>query len=176
MSNDFGLIWSTAVTNTSVHVMTNLWLWNCVCDPWKLSRNNGFYPTRKYYTAFFKVWANLSQLKIGRVFFFAMELDTRELFGCLACDGNYCDEKLCDVLKGDCIARDYIIIAFKAQKLLEVSEVFWSFTCIFKSKLLCTQSLLTKSEGRNIKLRCYRESWNSISGRSNVSNEKTPWL
>ena len=69
MSNDFGLIWSTAVTNTSVHVMTNLWLWNCVCDPWKLSRNNGFYPTRKYYTAFFKVWANLSQLKIGRFFF-----------------------------------------------------------------------------------------------------------
>ena len=37
-----------------------------------------------------------------------------------------------------------LYIAFKAQKLLEVSEVFWSFTCIFKSKLLCTQSHLTK--------------------------------
>ena len=53
-----------------------------------------------------------------------------------------------------------LYIAFKAQKLLEVSEVFWSFTCIFKSKLLCTHSRLTKSEGRNIKLRCYRESRN----------------
>ena len=37
-----------------------------------------------------------------------------------------------------------LYIAFKAQKLLEVSEVFCSFTCIFKSKLLCTQSHLTK--------------------------------
>ena len=36
--------------------------------------------------------------------------------------------------------------SFKAQKLLEISEVFWSFTCISKS-ILCTQSGLTKSEG-----------------------------
>ena len=50
-----------------------------------------------------------------------------------------------------------LYIAFKAQKLLKVSEVFWSFTCIFKSKLLRTQSRLTNSEGRNIKLRCYCE-------------------
>ena len=69
-----------------------------------------------------------------------------------------------------------LYIALKAQKLLEVSEVIWSFTCIFKSKLLCTQSHLTKSEGRNIKLRCYRESWNSNSGTSNVFSETTPWL
>ena len=51
-----------------------------------------------------------------------MELDTRELFRCLARDCNYRDEKLCDVLKADCVARDYI--AFKAQKLLEVSGSF----------------------------------------------------
>ena len=56
-----------------------------------------------------------------------------------------------------------LYIAFKAQKLLKVSEVFWSFTCIFQSKLLCTQSHLTKSEGQNIKLRCYRQwfQWNN---------------
>ena len=52
-----------------------------------------------------------------------MELDMRELFRCLAHDCNYRDEKLCDILKADCIARDYII-AYKAQKLLAVSEVF----------------------------------------------------
>ena len=69
-----------------------------------------------------------------------------------------------------------LYIAYKAQKLLAVSEVFWSFTFVFKSQLLCTQSLLTKSEGGNIKLRSYRESQNSNSGTSNVSSEKTPWL
>ena len=66
--------------------------------------------------------------------------------------------------------------SFKAQKLLEISEVFWSFTCISKS-ILCTQSGLTKSEGRNIKLRCYRKSQKSNSGTSNVFNKKKkPWL
>ena len=47
-----------------------------------------------------------------------MELDTRELFHCLAHDCNYHDEKLCDILKADCIARDYILLT----KLLAVSE------------------------------------------------------
>ena len=40
-----------------------------------------------------------------------MELDTHELFRCLAHDCNYHDEKLCDVLKADCIARDYILLS-----------------------------------------------------------------
>ena len=40
------------------------------------------------------------------------------------------------------------------------SWTFWKFSetlqsCIFKSKLLCGQSLLIKSKGRNIKRRCY---------------------
>ena len=48
--------------------------------------------------------------KIGLVFF-AMELDTCELFSCLARDYNYHDEKLCDVSKADCIARDYILLS-----------------------------------------------------------------
>ena len=52
-----------------------------------------------------------------------------ELLCCLACDCNYHDEKLCDVSKADCIAQDCILFS----KLLEVSEVFLSFTCIFKS-------------------------------------------
>ena len=60
-------------------------------------------------------------------------------------------------------------LALKAQKLLEVSEVSWSFTCIFKSKLLRTPSRLTKSDGRNIKLRCYHESRNS-------KTIPTPWV
>ena len=45
------------------------------------------------------------------LFFFAMELDTRELFRCLARDCNYRDEKLCDVSKADCVARDYILLS-----------------------------------------------------------------
>ena len=104
-----------------------------------------------------------------------MELDTRELFRYLARDCNYRDEKLCDVSKADCIARDYILLS-KLRSSWRFFEVFWSFTCIFKSKLLCTQSRLTKSEGRKIKLRCYRESRNSNSGTSNVFSETTPWL
>ena len=169
-SNDSGLIWPSAVTNTSDRNMTNLWLWNCVCNPWKLSRINTFHSTRKY-SEFFKVWVNLSLN--WPCFFSRWNLICVNFFRCLACDCNYRDEKLCNVSKADCIARD---IAFKAQKLLEVSEVFWSFTCIFKSKSLCTQSRLTKSEGRNIKLRCYCESRNSNSGTSNVFSETTPWL
>ena len=45
------------------------------------------------------------------LFFYAMELDTRELFRCLARECNYRDEKLCDVSKADCIARDYILLS-----------------------------------------------------------------
>ena len=48
----------SAVTHTSVGNITNLWLWNCVRDPWKLPRNKGFNSTTKY-SAFFKVWVNL---------------------------------------------------------------------------------------------------------------------
>ena len=44
-------------------------------------------------------------------FFLAMDLDTCELFHCLARDCNYRDEKLCDVLKADCIAQDYILLS-----------------------------------------------------------------
>ena len=101
-----------------------------------------------------------------------MELDTHELFCCLARDCNYRNE----IQKRIVLHKTIHCIAFKAQKLLEISEVFWSFTCILKSKLLCMQSRLTKSEGWNIKLRCYHESWNSNSGTSNVFSEKTAWL
>ena len=58
--------------------------------------------------------------KIGLVFF-AMELDTRELFGCLARDCNYRDENYVMFQKRLHCTRLYI--ALKAQKLLEVSEV-----------------------------------------------------
>ena len=44
---------------------------------------------------------------------------------------------------------------FLFSKLLDVSAVFWSFRCIFKSKLLCKQSRPIKSKGQNIKPRCH---------------------
>ena len=44
---------------------------------------------------------------------------------------------------------------FLFSKLLDVSAVFGSFRCIFKSKILCKQSRPIKSKGQNIKCRCY---------------------
>ena len=55
-----------------------------------------------------------------------MELDTRELFRCLARDCNYRDEKLCDVSKADCIARDIHMLLSKLRsswRILKFSEV-----------------------------------------------------
>ena len=40
-----------------------------------------------------------------------MELDTRELFRCLVRDCSYRYERLCDVSKADCIARDYVLLS-----------------------------------------------------------------
>ena len=51
-----------------------------------------------------------------------MELDTRELFRYLARDCNYRDEKLCDVSKADCIARDYILLS-KLKNLYPVGGI-----------------------------------------------------
>ena len=44
---------------------------------------------------------------------------------------------------------------FLFSKLLDVSAVFGSFRCIFKSKILCKQSRPIKSKGQNNKCRCY---------------------
>ena len=151
--------------------MTNLWLWNYDRNPWKLSGIDTFYSTRKYSR---NLKFELISRKIGLVFLhdgtwytwtFSLpstwvQLPWWKIVRCFK-SGLHCTR---------------LYIALKAQKLLEVSEVFWSFTCKFKSKLLCTQSRLTKSKGRNIKLRCYRESRNSNSGTSNVFSETTPWL
>ena len=151
--------------------MTNLWLWNYDRNPWKLSGIDTFYFTRKYSR---NLKFELISRKIGLVFLrdgtwytwtFSLpstwvQLPWWKIVRCFK-SGLHCTR---------------LYIALKAQKLLEVSEVFWSFTCIFKSKLLCTQSRLTKSEGRKIKLRCYRESRNSNSGTSNVFSETTPRL
>ena len=81
--------------------------------------------------------------------------------------------KIVRCFKSGCITET--IYCFQSSEAL---GGFWSFffICIFKSKLLCMQSRLTKSEGRNIKPRCYDESWNSDSGTSNVFSETTPWL
>ena len=151
--------------------MTNLLLWNYDRNPWKLSGIDTFYSTRKYSR---NLKFELISRKIGLVFLrdgtwytwtFSLpstwvQLPWWKIVRCFK-SGLHCTR---------------LYIALKAQKLLEVSEVFWSFTCIFKSKLLCTHSRLTKSEGRNIKLRCYRESQNSFSGTRNVFSETTPWL
>ena len=77
--------------------MTYLWICiHALCPPWKLSRNNGSNSTRKFaHSLKFEVIEIIS-LKIGLVSS-TMELDTHELFCCLARDCNYLDEKLCDV-------------------------------------------------------------------------------
>ena len=58
----------------------------------------------------------------------------------MAHDCNYREEKLCDVNFKSRLYCIRIIIVILFSKLLDVSEVFWNFTCILKSKLLCTQS------------------------------------
>ena len=133
--------------------MTNLWLWNYDRNPWKLSGIDTFYSTRKY-SRNFKF--ELISRKIGLVFLrdgtwytwtFSLpstwvQLPWWKIVRCFK-SGLHCTR---------------LYIALKAQKLLEVSEVFWSFTCILKSKLLCTQSRLTKSEGE-------KSNWDAIANR-----------
>ena len=58
------------------------------------------------------------------LFFYTMELDTRELIRCLARDCNNRDEKLCDVSKADCIARD-------CSQRSEALGGFWSFLKLY---------------------------------------------
>ena len=149
--------------------MTNLWLWNYDRNPWKLSGIDTFYSTRKYSR---NLKFELISRKIGLVFL----RDGTWYTWTFSLPSTWVQLpwwKLCDISKADCIARDYILLS-KLRSSWRFSEVF--FTSIFKSKLLCTQSRLTKSEGRKIKLRCYRESRNSNSGTSNVFSETTPWL
>ena len=61
-----------------------------------------------------------------------MELDARELFRCTWLQLPWWKIVRCFKSGLHCTR---LYIAFKAQKLLEVSEVFWSFACIFKSKI-----------------------------------------
>ena len=149
--------------------MTNLWLWNYDRNPWKLSGIDTFYSTRKYSR---NLKFELISRKIGLVFL----RDGTWYTWTFSLPSTWVQLpwwKLCDISKADGIARDYILLS-KLRSSWRFSEVF--FTSIFKLKLLCTQSRLTKSEGRKIKLRCYRESRNSNSGTSNVFSETTPWL
>ena len=69
----------------------------------------------------------LISCKIGLVFFLAMELDTHELFHCQAYDCNCRDDKLCDVSKADCIARDYIYCFQRSEAL----RGFWSLLKLY---------------------------------------------
>ena len=74
------------------------------------------------------------ELTLGKFLKTGLEHDTHELLCCLACDCNYRDKKLCDVLKsGVYCMRLYIV--FKAL------GGFWSFLKLFtyiSIKLLCT--------------------------------------
>ena len=118
-SSDSGLIWPSAVTNMSVRYITNLWLWNCVPNPWILSRHNGFILLRNIVHS---LKFELISPKIGLVFFGVGTWYTWT-FSLPSTCCNYHDEKLCHVSKVDCIARDYILLA----KLTEALGGFWRF-------------------------------------------------
>ena len=112
--------------------MTNLWLWNCVHIILENFRESIPFILLGNIASSLK-FESISR-KIGRVFFFAMELDKRELFCCLARDYNYCDEKLCDVSKADCSARDHILLSklgssWRFLKFSEALHVYsnWNF-------------------------------------------------
>ena len=122
--------------------MTNLWLWNYDRNPWKLSGIDTFYSTRKYSR---NLKFELNSRKIGLVFLrdgtwytwtFSLpstwvQLPWWKIVRCFK-SGLHCAS---------------LYIAFKALNLLEVSEVFRSFICIFKSNLYVHNHVSQKAKG-----------------------------
>ena len=103
-----------------------------------------------------------------------MELDTYELFCCLAHDCNYHDEKLCDILKADCIARDYILLtklrsSWRFLKFSEASHLYSNHNFYIHNHF----SQKAKGEISN---------WDPIVNHKTIQvqamflAEKTPWL
>ena len=91
----------------------------------------------------------------------------------VARDCNYRDEKLWDISRADCVARDYILLSklrssWRFLKFSEALHVHSNRNCYVRNHVS------QKSKGRNIKLRCYCESQNSYSGTRNVFSETTP--
>ena len=74
-----------------------------------------------------------------------MELDTHELFHCQAYDCNWWQIVWC--FKSGLHCTSLYNIAFKALNFLEVSEVFRSFICIFKSNLYIHNHVSQKAKG-----------------------------
>ena len=74
-----------------------------------------------------------------------MELDTHELFHCQAYDCNWWQIVRC--FKSGLHCTSLYNIAFKALNFLEVSEVFRSFICIFKSNLYIHNHVSQKAKG-----------------------------
>ena len=106
-----------------------------------------------------------------------MELDTRELFRYLARDCNYRDEKLCDVSKADCIARDYILLSklrssWRFLKFSEALHVYSNRNFYVRNHV----SQTAKGGISNWDAIANGEWRNSNSVTSNVFSEIRPWL
>ena len=98
MSNGSRLIWPSAITNMCDRNMTNLWLWIAFAILENFRESIPFILLGNIASSL-KFELVSSRWNLMRVNFF------------VAHDCNYRDEKLWDVSKADCIARDYILLS-----------------------------------------------------------------
>ena len=149
--------------------MTNLWFWNCVPDPWNFRETMVFILLRNIAHS---LKFELISCKIGLVSFSRWNLIHMNCFIAKLMTATTVMTNCAMFQKR--IALHESIYCFQSSEPL---GGFWSFLKLYmhiQIKPLYPQSCLTKSERRNIKLRCYSESRNSNSGTSNVSNKKHP--
>ena len=98
MSNGSRLIWPSAITNMCDRNMTNLWLWIAFAILENFRESIPFILLGNIASSL-KFEFVSSRWNLMRVNFF------------VARECNYRDEKLWDVSKADCIARDYILLS-----------------------------------------------------------------
>ena len=129
MSNGSRLIWPSAITNMCDRNMTNLWLWIAFAILENFRESIPFILLGNVASS---LKFELISRKIGLDFYSRWNLMRVNFF--VARDCNYRDEKLWDVSKADCIARDYILLSKlrSSWRFLKFSEALrvcsnWNF-------------------------------------------------
>ena len=129
MSNGSRLIWPSAITNMCDRNMTNLWLWIAFAILENFRESIPFILLGNVASS---LKFELISRKIGLDFYSRWNLMRVNFF--VARDCNYRDEKLWDVSKADCIARDYILLSklrssWRFLKFSEALRVYsnWNF-------------------------------------------------
>ena len=137
---------SCNILYTSVRNMTSLLLWNYVCDPWKLSRNNGFNSTTAVGNLAHSLVVVISR-KIG-LLFSAMEHDMRELLRCLERDCSYRDEKWRERFVLHAI-KNFFQSSWRFLKFsgmyIQIETFMYAITCHKKRRVKYQTEMLTRT-------------------------------